>query len=121
MAPSERGVVLLVEDNEELRNAVLRALRQAGYRVASAPDGRSAMRWLGEHTRPALILLDLWMPNTDGGGVRKEIASHPHLRDIPIIVMTAALQQTAEELNVKAVLEKPVTLTDLIATVEKYI
>ena len=121
MTVRERGVVLLVEDDDALREALVGALREGGYRAAAVADGRAAMRWLGSHVRPALILLDLWMPGTDGWQVRQEIETHPHLREIPIIVITAAPDQKAELLDVRAVLEKPVTVPLLLETVARFI
>jgi two-component system phosphate regulon response regulator PhoB len=121
METKERGVVLLVEDDDALREALVWALREGGYRVASVPDGRSAMRWLGQHVAPAMILLDLWLPGTDGWQVRQEIESHAHLRAIPIIVITAAPGQNAELLDVRAVLQKPVTVSQLLEVVERHI
>ncbi len=118
---SARGVVLLVEDDDALREAFVGALGEGGFRVASVPDGRAAIRWLGEHIRPALILLDLWLPGMDGWELREEIARHAHLRDIPIIVVTAVPNQTAELLDVRAVLEKPVTVPQLLETVTRFI
>ncbi len=120
MVNRARAVVLLVEDDEPLREALSEALRNEGYRVASVADGRLALRWLGEHARPALILLDLWMPNGDGWQLRQELRSHDHLRDIPVVVMTAVPQQSAVVLGVRAVLEKPVTLPHLLETVERH-
>jgi two-component system, chemotaxis family, chemotaxis protein CheY len=121
MPGREHGVVLLVEDDDALREALVGALREGGFRAAAVGDGRAAMRWLGQHVRPAMILLDLWMPGTDGWQVRQEIETHPHLRDIPIIVITAAQDQKASLLNVRAVLEKPVTVPQLLETVARYI
>jgi CheY-like chemotaxis protein len=121
MGSREPGVVLLVEDDDGLREALVWALREGGYRVASVPDGRAAIKWLGQHVAPSLILLDLWLPGMDGWQLRQEIESHAHLRKIPIIVITAAPNQKAELLDVRAVLEKPVTVPLLLEAVGRNI
>lgn len=116
-----RGVVLLVEDDTALREAIVEALRSEGHRIVAVADGRAAIRWLGGHVAPALILMDLWMPDMDGWQLRAEIEKHAHLRPIPIVVLTAATGQSATELKVAAVLEKPVTVPVLLEAVERYL
>lgn len=119
MAPRQ-GVVLVVEDDDALREAMVEALREGGFRVAAVGDGQSALEWLGSHVAPALILLDLWMPRIDGWQLRQAVESHAHLRDIPIVVLTAAPNQSAEALHVGAVLQKPVTVERLLETAQQF-
>jgi CheY-like chemotaxis protein len=64
--------------------------------VAEAADGRQALAWLSGHPAPAMILLDLMMPDVDGFEVLDALAAHPQWREIPVIVITAK-QLTAAE------------------------
>jgi CheY-like chemotaxis protein len=64
--------------------------------VAEASDGRQALDWLEAHPEPALILLDLMMPEMDGFEVLDTLAAHARWRDVPVIVLTAK-QLTAAE------------------------
>jgi two-component system KDP operon response regulator KdpE len=97
-----RPTVLVVEDDDETRAALVRELGQRGYRVEEAPDGRSALqRW--ELRRPDVILLDLGLPDLDGIEVIKRIR-----RDAgtPIVILSgryderekvAALERGADD------------------------
>jgi len=81
-------VVLVVDDDRHIVDALSRTLRSKGFAVAQAYDGREAMKAV-EQNRPDLMLLDLRMPVMDGYQVIQEIKSHDATRDIPIVVMTA--------------------------------
>jgi two-component system KDP operon response regulator KdpE len=81
--------ILVVEDDDETRAAIVRVLRAQGYRIVEAPDGRTAAeRW--EARRPDLVLLDLGLPDVDGlqlvRRVRREAAT-------PIIILSGRYQE----------------------------
>jgi PAS domain S-box-containing protein len=67
---------------------VLNTLTVAGYDATIVPDGDTALGWLGSNV-PALIVLDLVMPGTDGYTVLRWVRSHPDQREVPVIVLTA--------------------------------
>jgi signal transduction histidine kinase/CheY-like chemotaxis protein len=83
------GVVLVVDDDGESRSIVRRHLDRLGWKVAEAPDGREALRWLSQNPRPAMVLLDLVMPGMNGFAFLEEVAKHEGWRDIPIVILTA--------------------------------
>jgi two-component system, OmpR family, KDP operon response regulator KdpE len=86
---ASRAVILVVEDDEETRAAVVRELHLRGYDVAEAPDGRSALeRW--ERRRPDLVLLDLGLPDVDGLQVIRRIR-----RDAatPIVILSGRYEE----------------------------
>ncbi len=80
--------ILLVEDDSLTRDMTARMLRAEGYRVMEAENGRVALERITE-VRPALILLDLMMPELDGFSVVTAVRRHPDWREIPIVVVTA--------------------------------
>src|SRR6059036_452018 len=82
--------VLVVEDNAEVRRALVALLEGEGHRVAEAVDGVSALRLLraGE-VRPCLIVLDLMMPRMSGWDFRAEQSSDRRLASIPVVVVSA--------------------------------
>jgi CheY-like chemotaxis protein len=90
------GVVLVVDDEDESRNLARRHLDRLGWEVAEAEDGASALLWLSENPRPAMILLDLVMPGMNGFAFLEEIARHTEWRGVPIVILTAMPLGAAE-------------------------
>ncbi len=88
--------VLVVEDDPAAREATRRVLEKLAFPVAEAANGLEALRWIDGHPPPALILLDLIMPEMDGFAFLRAMQARPGLRSIPIVVLTAK-QLTAEE------------------------
>jgi CheY-like chemotaxis protein len=86
----ETGTVLIVDDEPDVLQLFDRILTSAGrgYSVLLARDGQEALEVIGEH-RPDVILLDLMMPTMNGFQFLETRASTPHLRDIPIILISA--------------------------------
>ena len=82
------STVLLVEDDEDARDVMVRTLDKANWTVIEAGNGREALDQLGK-SRPELILLDLMMPVMDGFDFLLEMRAHPEWQDIPVIVLTA--------------------------------
>src|SRR5439155_12214990 len=82
--------VLVVEDNGEVRQALVALLEAEGYHVAEAVDGVSALRLLRTGAvQPCLIVLDLMMPRMSGWDFRMEQSSDLRLADIPVVVVSA--------------------------------
>jgi signal transduction histidine kinase/DNA-binding response OmpR family regulator len=90
------GPVLVVEDDAGAREMIRQTIEKMSLPVAEADNGVQALSWLGEHPLPAVILLDLMMPEMDGFEVLDALAAHPQWREIPVIVITAK-QLTAAE------------------------
>jgi CheY-like chemotaxis protein len=120
---STQGQVLVVEDNDDIRDAVAESLGDAGYGVWVAANGVIALRALRESPDlPCLILLDLMMPVMDGAEFLQEMRSDPRLSALPVVLVTAdgnAITKAAA-LGTHGGLRKPVQLNDLLATVSKY-
>jgi signal transduction histidine kinase/DNA-binding response OmpR family regulator len=90
------GPVLLVEDDAGARDMIRQMVEKMGLPAAEAVDGRQALAWLGDHPAPALILLDLMMPEMDGFEVLDALAANEEWREIPVIVITAKELTAAE-------------------------
>lgn len=86
----DRQLILVVDDDENLRRLVAAYLEHEGYEVAEAPDGETALR-LVEERPPDLILLDLMLPGTDGHQVSRRVSRR---FDIPILMLTALNSET---------------------------
>ena len=90
------GVVLIVDDEPESRQIARRHLDRLGWEVAEAEDGESALLWLSQNPRPAMILLDLLMPGMNGFTFLEETAKRAEWQDIPIVILTAMPLDAAE-------------------------
>lgn len=90
------GSVLLVEDDAAAREATRRVLEKLGFTTAEAANGLEGIRWLDRNSPPALILLDLIMPEMDGFAFLEAIQAHPAVHNVPVVVLTAK-ELTAEE------------------------
>jgi DNA-binding response OmpR family regulator len=81
--------VLIVDDDEAVRNAVAEVLGEEGFDVRLAESGRRALSVLGQDEPPALVLLDLMMPDVNGWQVLETMRSTGRLSAIPVVVLTA--------------------------------
>ena len=89
METHPRGqLVLVVEDHEDTQTCVAEQLADYGFDVMTASDGESAMRLIRER-RPALVYLDMNLPNVSGYDVCEEIRADPSLQDIRIVMTSA--------------------------------
>jgi CheY-like chemotaxis protein len=111
--------VLVVDDDETIRELVSVLLTCEGYAVTTAVNGRDALKLL-EQWRPDLIVLDMLMPVMDGGAFLGAQQASAQLRDIPVIVMSASfkLKDEHERSAASALLPKPFRIGDLLAHVE---
>jgi CheY-like chemotaxis protein len=109
-----RKQILVVEDNEDLRDLFTSSLRRAGFAVIEAADGLAALRIL-DSIRPDLIVLDLRIPFVSGFEIQRQLAQHT--RRIPVVVVTALPPDQTTDLDVNCVMQKPVDPDDLVRTV----
>jgi CheY-like chemotaxis protein len=83
------GVVLIVDDDPVGRVIIRQAVVGVGLIPADAGNGRAALDWLEKNPAPALILLDLMMPEVDGFEFLVKLRQRPQSLDIPVVVLTA--------------------------------
>src|SRR5256714_12989587 len=107
--------VLVVEDDEDIAQALQRSLRMEGYEVRAAADGQAALEH-GRSFAPDLVILDLGLPKIDGIDVARSLRSDD---DVPILILTArdALESRVEGLDSGAddYLVKPFDRQELLA------
>jgi len=115
--------VLIVDDDPDIRGAVLETLEDEGYVALGARNGQEALALLRSlPVQPGLILLDMMMPVMDGQGFRTEQLADKAISEIPVVVMTADAQGTrkTDTLKAAAVLKKPVELEGLLDVVRTF-
>jgi len=111
------ATVLLVEDNDDVRDMMAVALQIAGNRVLTARNGREALHLLHELPRPCLIILDLMMPVMNGWELKAALVGDPSLSDIPTIVVSALSDEAMARTGATEYLPKPVDIDRLIEVV----
>ncbi|CAG7636672.1 Sensor histidine kinase RcsC [Paenibacillus solanacearum] len=101
--------ILVIEDDQPASELVTKLLRSEGYDVTEAGNGVKALEWLSQNT-PALILLDLLMPEMDGFELIGELRKQELWRTIPVVVMTAKTITAEDRLKlngaVKSIIQK---------------
>jgi two-component system, chemotaxis family, chemotaxis protein CheY len=113
-------VVLVVDDDPELRETLVDVFELAGNQVLSAEHGRAALELLQRaHDLPAVILLDLMMPVMNGIAFADELRKDPRLAELPIVLFTAHSdhERVAAEVQAAASLAKPLKLEPLLSVV----
>jgi len=116
------SLVLIVDDDFDLRDTLSDVLQDAGFAVASAGDGIEALDYLRTGERPAVILLDWMMPRCNGSQFRSEQLADPAIAAIPVVLLTADTRREEKmaELGVETYLAKPCDRETLLAAIRKY-
>ena len=114
---SGRPLVLVVDDDPDILEAICDVLEREGYRVARARQGQEALDRVGEE-RPGAILLDLMMPVMDGVAFAEALRARTGGAPIPIVVISAdGNPQRAEAVGAQGYLAKPFDIDALLAQV----
>lgn len=114
-----RRAVMIIDDDDAIREALEDVLSDEGYEVVGVSDGQQALDYLHGEKRPHAILVDLWMPVMDGWRFLDALLEDPQLCGIPLVVLTAARDQRARDLRVAEVLTKPVQLQQVLSALER--
>jgi len=116
--------ILVIEDNEQNMYLVTFILEKRGYQVVQAWDGREGIG-LARQGKPALILLDIQLPEMDGYAVARELKSNPAFDDVPIVAVTSyAMVGDRERIlaaGCQGYIEKPINPDTFMAQVEQHL
>lgn len=112
--------ILVVEDNDDLRNLVAVVLASEGFSVRTAADGHEALEDIAAHGMPGLILLDMRMPRMSGPEFARAF-EHQYPARAPVIAITAAAdpRDVAARVNALEWLAKPFDVPQLLAAVHR--
>jgi CheY-like chemotaxis protein len=120
--------ILIVDDDPDFLLVCRTVLKEAGYQVAEAANGRIALDLMREE-RPDLVLLDVMMSSIlEGVDVSKEMESDPDLRDVPVVMVSsiatteyAADFPSDEPIPIEAWISKPIQPAVLLRTVARFV
>ena len=116
--------IMIVDDSASMRQVISIALRDAGYDLIEAADGKDALSKL-DGSKIHLIVSDINMPNMDGISFVKEVKQHPKYKFTPIIMLTTEVNQAkkdaAKEAGAKTWVNKPFQTKTLLDAISKLI
>ncbi|MGZ3694720.1 MAG: response regulator [Bdellovibrionota bacterium] len=116
--------ILVIEDNEDIREAITSVLSDEGYDTDFAVDGRAGLEKLRKYTDPTLVLVDLMMPSMNGWEFLDEQKKITNPLGHKFVTVSAvAATQSMEDptpLDTDGAIKKPIRLEELWATVTKY-
>lgn len=117
-------VILVTDDEEDMRKLLKIRLEREGFSVLLAEDGEVCLR-LAEREKPDLIILDIVMPNMDGYTCLKELRKLPATKNIPVIMFSGKEEEKVRDLfafqKISGYVEKPFELEALILKIKDVI
>jgi CheY-like chemotaxis protein len=117
-----RNCVLVVDDDELVRETMVELIKDYGCLAVGAANGLEALEILLTTDNTRLIFLDLAMPVMDGAAFREEQLKRPELKDIPVVLMSAFgnLRNQSKQMQVEEYLQKPLGEAQIIDVVKRY-
>src|SRR5262249_19235564 len=117
-----RGSVMIIDDDDRIRQSLADLLDLEGYEVITAGNGQEALNYLRRLPLPSLILLDVMMPIMDGWEFRSQLLKDEKLASIPVVITSSisAAYQLKGHLQSVSYLEKPFDSEQLLALVKRY-
>ena len=114
--------ILIVEDDEDLRDSLAELFEERGYAVVAAQNGQDALNRLVAGLVPCLILLDLMLPIVSGWEFRNQQLADPRFAQIPIIILSGIhnLRSEAQRLQAVAFVPKPLDFDRLFKAIDQY-
>jgi DNA-binding response OmpR family regulator len=112
--------VLIVEDDEDLRDMMAQFLLVEGFRPETVSNGQEALDYLRKGPTPSVILLDMMMPIMDGWEFRREQQRDPRVANVPVIVLSALDRSRVGDIGEAAFMKKPLDFDRLLDLVRRY-
>jgi CheY-like chemotaxis protein len=116
--------ILVVEDNNDQRELLVKILNHLGYDVIEADSGTAAINHASE-AHPDIILMDIYLPEMTGDEITARLKANPATRDIPVIITTAFLLQVLKNrapfAGAAEILQKPFSITTLREILDRHL
>jgi CheY-like chemotaxis protein len=116
--------ILIVDDDKEVRSALAELLEGEGYTVAGAANGNVALQLMRGGLHPAIILLDLMMPEMDGWDFRSEQERDPTFARVPVVIVSASgfsHESIRTQFRPAAYFPKPLERSKLLDVIERLV
>ena len=117
----DQKIILIADDNENIREALTYLLEDEGYELLLAKDGADTLRKVRER-KPDILFLDIMMPEINGYDVCRAIKNDPDLKSIYVIMLTAkgqvAEQERGKEVGADEYIVKPFSPMEILARVK---
>jgi CheY-like chemotaxis protein len=124
-AIKDKPRILIIDNNRDFTLSAKVGLERTGRYAVSEENEPARAHQTAQRVKPDLILLDIAMPETDGGEVAARIESDPALRRIPVVFLTALVTKaevrSGLEIQGHPFLAKPISIPDLVAGIERYL
>jgi len=112
--------ILVVEDEGDLRELIIKTLAAAGYETFHCDNGREVLPLTAKH-KPSLILLDIMLPGIDGVEIARQLSDDPALSSTPFLAVSA-LEHSRKQLELmsqcKGFVSKPFAMSDLLGRIK---
>jgi CheY-like chemotaxis protein len=121
-ASNPRGPILVVDDDPDVREAIVDTLQDEGYSVVQTPGGREALAYLRSHPPPSLIFLDWNMAPMNAPQFMDEFCKEPSFQGVPVVLITADLHagEKATTSRYDGFITKPIDLETLFSVVARF-
>lgn len=117
MTGAQPTLILVADDDDDVRELVVFRLERAGYQVVTASDGQEAVQVALERP-PDVCVIDVMMPKLDGYEVTERLRASPGLAEVPIVLLTASVQEAAVNRGLEAgasdYIKKPFSPRELV-------
>lgn len=111
--------ILVVEDDSDIREALIDVLESEGYHAVSATNGKEALDLLHEIQKPCLVLLDMMMPIMNGQEFLECVMKDSYLAPIPVLIVSAIADKTNTK-GAIGIIKKPVDIDTVLKIVDEY-
>lgn len=114
--PANAGYILVVDDEEDIRDTLRELIEMQGLKAETAANGAEALEHL-KAQKPYLVLLDLVMPVMDGRALLEKMRADPDLSDVPVVVSTSAPHLAPRDVPV---VPKPIDIGKMVEWLHRY-
>ncbi len=114
-----KGDILIIEDDLDIRNVVVDILKMEGLATAVADNGAEALIYLKTHKKPCMVFLDMMMPVMNGRQFLDIFRNQPGNADVPVVILSAVADRV-DTTGANEFIKKPLDLNRLLEVVSKY-